>query len=1371
MDNIYSLTTNINNSKKDIAEIWKGNDLVNKSFSQFLDNWEADETKFKQKEKYDNIVLQINNAVELKDLDGIETDDSVLNDLLNRKKAILEIQKDKQTTETKNINSRAKNRKEVEKSDEFDYISDQYEKDDEIVLNQDNNYFGLPADKVRDKSFRVSKINQDKKTVTIKDESGKLNLTISFESLVKNLEHNPDDSYSTEGGLNQNNNQETEKITSSKDIVHDSVDVKVITINPTTDERYPWISEAAEEYERLPQNKEGKIVEFEINDLNKNSTTPDIEKRRQEELDENSGKSKILEKPTQDKQEVINKGEKILKENKDLVEEIEKEFTNEDEALFNELDEKLSNLLIKATRGAVSYTISNGKVVLTVSKVHKGNIINSNYTGSIEGQIGEFEIGDNVQVSNGSVAVPGKVTKVSPTGRISEAQSENGEIIIRNGIVLSSETIQRQREINAKYNAELIKTQKNNSSSNLKPEWNEALEMIKNKDFSNPEFLIKHLPLNVVFNNGGTASLETHNPNFQEKFDRTTRNLREAIVMELSKGTSIKAITTTIAGQNNGELQIEDEVLENSLLDLYEVSGDNKKINLENLYIVDDLGNLLNGKGQKWAANRKLSRGEVYMKIHTANGTPFPLKLNVQRVNNLQAEALYELYKYRFQDITTNTKATLLRSIPEDIQEIVKSNLSKEIELFKSNGKSYDDITIKDLTDLLIWDGTKSPKSQIRFYDGKLLVMNKEYTAEEFNEAKDDFIDALVSNKRQHIRFKDKKGGIKSLSIDNPNRLYLDYLLQNNILNTNAKVNQPTFKGNTSIYLTPDQVKVNGKLSEFNKQVKRNEFKSIIGNFENFRKKFSDLFKLRLKLTDDESNYIDRYNNEYDRVSTLKSYKGTKQMTKAESMRNTSKRGNVIDSVFRNFFNDTKYHNLDKFIEMFTENVDNINNNSPEENDIEFNNDSIVKLFSIMNSYAQLFKEKKWKVYSQEFTVGGKIGALGTNDGRYAGTIDMIVENEIGELFLIDLKTSTLDRTKFKYENTKGDAEDTFLYAYKDKIQLNTYAYLMEQAAPNTNIQGLYILPIQLTADEKTRNSKFTNADNISDFNEDLPLLEVEYEKGSYENVLGIDVKDLTVKKTARKSNKFDVSKTDVKGESFEGVELDRFELASFTDTLPTKSEPQKKETTSAEGKFSMSDILSKMDVDDIVDNFELDKNMFTHNYVELDGERYYFNAKGPKDSRFLFAKKTDKGYDFNIKLSVSELNKLKAKLVKISLDQTLLKNRLEKIWNSRLESVSLSKVTKKEAPASTDVVKKAPSVKKEQMKVNDIDFEKMSVKDAQAVFLKLSRAYNDKFKSTISALNGELRNTKDAKASLRKLISFLEENNIEREEIKTKCK
>ncbi len=74
-----------------------------------------------------------------------------------------------------------------------------------------------------------------------------------------------------------------------------------------------------------------------------------------EELNKNSGTSNIINLPTQNEQEARNKGEKILKENKELVEQLEKEFKNKNATLFNELEEKLVKLLFNETKGEVTF--------------------------------------------------------------------------------------------------------------------------------------------------------------------------------------------------------------------------------------------------------------------------------------------------------------------------------------------------------------------------------------------------------------------------------------------------------------------------------------------------------------------------------------------------------------------------------------------------------------------------------------------------------------------------------------------------------------------------------------------------------------------------------------------------------------------------------------------------------------------------------------------------------------------------------------------------------------------------------------------------------------------------------------------------------
>lgn len=360
----------------------------------------------------------------------------------------------------------------------------------------------------------------------------------------------------------------------------------------------------------------------------------------------------------------------------------------------------------------------------------------------------------------------------------------------------------------------------NNNINNLSDKQKQALDKLNNKDFSDLEFLYNHLPINVKLNDSVSAPIATlseKSDKYNAIFAKGTKIFRKKIIDQLAKGVDISSITSEIVGQKNGQIQLEETVLENPLTGLYEIGNDIKKLKSNNFYVVDDNGALRNVNDELMPASRQLAPGEVYLKIHTANGSEFPLKLNVKRVTEKQAEALYELYKYRFEDISEG-KATRIIDTTEDVQNIVKANLQSEVEWFSKNKKKFEDLTIKDIVDFIIWDGTKNVKSQVRFVKGKLYVGSKSYTKEQFLKSKDQFTDFLVNNKRQHIKY--KRTGEEGVNTPNfENRSYLEYLINNNILNTNAKINEPTFAEDTSIYISKDKIKVNGKIPEENQNI------------------------------------------------------------------------------------------------------------------------------------------------------------------------------------------------------------------------------------------------------------------------------------------------------------------------------------------------------------------------------------------------------------------------------------------------------------------------------------------------------------------------------------------------------------------------
>lgn len=334
--------------------------------------------------------------------------------------------------------------------------------------------------------------------------------------------------------------------------------------------------------------------------------------------------------------------------------------------------------------------------------------------------------------------------------------------------------------------------------------YKEALNAFNNRDFSNMNLLVDYLPMNVLFEDNIKGPIETFPSTVQaqEVFNNKTKILRLKIIDALSKGISVDNITTIVQGQYKGILQIdykEQGIPENSLLDLDYIRGDYSKLDFR---MVNQNGELqsLNGQTQQFNNNSKIdAAGEIYIMIPQANGELFPLKINIKKINNLQADTLFELYKARLLQDTTTKSTTLgeLSKTNPDLVKQVKETLHDELEVLN---KKYSDITIKELTDLLVWDGTNNLKTRVRLEGAKLLYGNKEIFRDDIDGIKDDFIQFLTTTKRQHIKFKRKANDSVTIpTLENPK--YVKYLVDNRILNTNAVVNEPTFQGFTNIYL------------------------------------------------------------------------------------------------------------------------------------------------------------------------------------------------------------------------------------------------------------------------------------------------------------------------------------------------------------------------------------------------------------------------------------------------------------------------------------------------------------------------------------------------------------------------------------------
>lgn len=339
------------------------------------------------------------------------------------------------------------------------------------------------------------------------------------------------------------------------------------------------------------------------------------------------------------------------------------------------------------------------------------------------------------------------------------------------------------------------------------------------------EHLIDHLPINAVLAEGVTAPILTQykSNGTTETFDKSTRVLRQNIANALLSGVKIEDIFTTIEGQYNGQIKVDPTVngkaAVNNVFDLHYITNLPENEQLEyiqnNLGAVNKVGDIMLVGGGTYALNKPEAKGEIYLMIPTANGTKFPLKLNISKIQEKDALLLADLYAIRLNDASINKTTTIAEIQDEELKRNVKQNFQEAMNLID---KPYKDITVKDLIDFIIWDGTNSPKTQVRFtgtgvkgqsvfvygnpQDGGRQVA----TPEEFDAQH--FVDWLMTTKRYNITLKPRgqNDNRATLASSQP---YIKYMLNNKYINTNAVVGKsnPTFQGYAGLYLDSNNLK------------------------------------------------------------------------------------------------------------------------------------------------------------------------------------------------------------------------------------------------------------------------------------------------------------------------------------------------------------------------------------------------------------------------------------------------------------------------------------------------------------------------------------------------------------------------------------
>jgi hypothetical protein len=348
--------------------------------------------------------------------------------------------------------------------------------------------------------------------------------------------------------------------------------------------------------------------------------------------------------------------------------------------------------------------------------------------------------------------------------------------------------------------------------------------------------LENHLPLitNINFNNKNISSiLETKlstkenvgNIEMQNQiFIKESLPFRRELIKEIiNNDYNLKNISTVIKKQLNDDLTFTNE--ETSLFNLQvikTIKSNKDKLDYikNNLFYVSKKRNLVKAINGEPDFNYKLVEGvgEIYLIIPNNNNAPFNLKLNTKRIPKDKAEVIYDLIKIlslkteSFKGV--NIEKVLLKTIENQPEfDNIFNVLNAEIKLLKSEIKNP---TIENLLKLLMYTSTKNGKTTIGRDDnnsgdwkfGSMLIgsSNPEdistITVQDFKlDNRKEEIVRFIQLKRHNLLINDE---VFNTNNDN----YLKYLIDNQILNTNAiafnskdPINTATFQGKSKIYL------------------------------------------------------------------------------------------------------------------------------------------------------------------------------------------------------------------------------------------------------------------------------------------------------------------------------------------------------------------------------------------------------------------------------------------------------------------------------------------------------------------------------------------------------------------------------------------
>ena len=149
--------------------------------------------------------------------------------------------------------------------------------------------------------------------------------------------------------------------------------------------------------------------------------------------------------------------------------------------------------------------------------------------------------------------------------------------------------------------------------------------------------------------------------------------------------------------------------------------------------------------------------------------------------------------------------------------------------------------------------------------------------------------------------------------------------------------------------------------------------------------------------------------------------------------------GNTADTMGREYFENNGNVDTDIKIPNLTVEINVGNKASDERSSLH-----LKEQFDKMKEYLDnRFGKNKYRVITKEFPIGGIISKDG-KDETIAGTMDMLVYTESGDIYIFDFKTKRYD---FNDPNSDSNIDLNTLMSYK--AQLNIYRQLIEENFPH----------------------------------------------------------------------------------------------------------------------------------------------------------------------------------------------------------------------------------------------------------------------------------------------------------------------------------